>query len=154
MARTRSAKSANAEPGAAPKSDGAHDNIEDVNAKVAQEVARRRRIVRSFPASPFQEPLDFARQIFEFGSGEPVRRLSLFDHLGKAPESGASRQIIVNANRYGLIKGSYSSDMIELTADGARAVDSQIPQRDQARARIKLAIEDTDVFARLHERFV
>ena len=70
------------------------------------------------PASPFEEPLGFAKQIFDFGSGEPVRRLSLFDHLGRAPESAASRQIIVNASRYGLLKGSYSSDLLELTPDG------------------------------------
>jgi hypothetical protein len=110
--------------------------------------------VRNFPASPFDETLDFAKQIFDFGSGEPVRRLSLFDHINKAPESGASRQLIINAGRYGLIKGGVQSDIIELTPDGLRAVDPQIPQRDQARARVKLAIEDIEVFAKLHERFV
>ena len=131
-----------------------HKKIKEVNEKVAKEVARRKRVVRNFPASPFEETVDFAKQIFEFGSGEPVRRLSLFDHINKAPESGASRQLIVNAGRYGLIKGGYQSDIIELTSDGARSVDPQIPPREQARARIKLAIEDIEVFAKLHERFV
>ncbi|MDF1633254.1 hypothetical protein [Mycoplana sp. MJR14] len=130
------------------------EKIKEVNERVKQEVARRKRIVRNFPASPFEEPVDFARQIFEFGSGEPVRRLSFFDHISKAPESGSSRQLIVNAGRYGLLKGGYQSDIIELTSDGVRAVDPQIPVRDQARARIKLAIEDIEVFAKLHERFV
>jgi hypothetical protein len=152
MAHGRTTKKA--EGDAAPKTDGVQATIKEVNKKVAKEVARRRRTVRNFPASPFEEPLHFARQIYEFGSGEPVRRLSLFDYIGKAPESGPSRQLITNAGRYGLIKGGTQADMIELTPDGARAVDPEIPPRDQARARIKLAIEDVEVFARLHERFV
>jgi hypothetical protein len=136
------------------KGDPVRSPIDEVNDKVVKEVARRRRIVRNFPASPFEETLEFAKQIFEFGSGEPVRRLSLFDHINKAPESGGSRQLIINAGRYGLIKGGVQSDIIELTPDGSRAADPQIPQRDQTRAKIKLAIEDIDVFAKLHERFV
>src|SRR3984893_3093142 len=125
-----------------------------VNEKVAKEVAKRKRTVRNFPAAPFEEPLAFAKQIFEFGSGEPVRRLRFFDHISKAPDSGASRMLVTNANKYGLIKGNYASEILEMTPDGVRAVDPQIPPRDQLRARIKLAIEDIEVFDKLHERFV
>ncbi|RXF69922.1 hypothetical protein EK403_18135 [Hansschlegelia zhihuaiae] len=128
--------------------------MKEANAKVESEVARRKRVVRNFPAAPFEEPLGFAREIFDFGSGSPVRRLSLFDHIGRTPESGGSRQLITNSNKYGLTKGGYQSEMIELTDDGARAVDPEIPPRDQARARIKLAVEDIEIFAKLHERFV
>ena len=124
------------------------------NNRVASEVDRRKRVARNFPASPVEEALAFARQIFDFGSGEPVRRLSFFDHIGKMPESGASRMLITNAGKYGLIKGGYQSDLIELLPDGARAVDPQIPAREQARARIKVAIEDIEIFAKLHQRFV
>ncbi|KQU99734.1 hypothetical protein ASC68_08075 [Devosia sp. Root105] len=129
-------------------------NVEAVNEKVAAEVGRRRRVVRNFPAAPFEEPLEFARQVFEFGSGQAVRRLSLFHHLDKSPESGSSRQLIINANKYALIKGGYQADMLELTPDGLRSVDPGISPRDQLRARIKLAIEDIEIFGKLHERFV
>ncbi len=129
-------------------------SVQEANDRVAKEVARRRRVVRNFPASPFEEPLDFALQIFLFGSGDTVRRLSLFDHINKAPESGTSRQIITNAGKYGLIEGGYQSDIIKLTPDGVRAVDPQVAVRDQSRVRIKLAIEDIELFAKLHERFV
>ncbi len=114
---------------------------------------QRRRIVRTFPAAPFEEPLEFARQLFEFGSGGSVRRLSLFNHIGRTPESGGSRQTIINAGKYGLIRGGVQAEILELTPDGARSVDPQIPPRDQARARIKLAVEDIEIFAKLHERF-
>jgi hypothetical protein len=130
------------------------DPVEEVNEKVSKEVARRKRVVRNFPAAPIEEPLSFARQIFDFASGEPVRRLTFFDHIDRAPESGASRQLVTNAGRYGLIKGGTQSDIIELTPDGKRAVDPQMPVRDQVRAKIKLAIEDVEIFAKLHEQFV
>ncbi|MET4633843.1 hypothetical protein [Kaistia defluvii] len=134
--------------------DAVKASVAEANEKVATEVARRKRVVRNFPAAPFEESLAFARQIFEFGSGEAVRRLTLFDHINKAPESGTSRQLITNAGKYGLIKGGTQSDIIELTPDGVRCVDSQIQPRDQARSRIKLAVEDVEIFSKLHERFV
>lgn len=72
------------------EADATRVSVAEANERVETEVARRRRVVRNFPASPFEEPLAFARQIFDFGSGGPARRLTLFDHINKAPESGAS----------------------------------------------------------------
>ena len=83
------------------------DPIAEVNARVEHATAeRRKRTNRPFPAAPFEETLSFAQVIYAFGSGQPVRRLSIFDHLQKSPESGHSRQLIINANKYGLIEGS------------------------------------------------
>lgn len=114
---------------------------------------RRGGPARPFPAAGFEESLAFARQVFDFGSGQSVRRLSLFDHLGKAPDSGPSRQLITNANKYGLIKGNYSSDHLEITEEGARAIDEERPARERARARVKLAIDDIEPFRAVYERF-
>jgi len=138
----------------ARKAGATSGTIAAANEKVEREVARRKRTVRSFPAAPFEETIDFVKSMFEFGSGEAVRRLSLFDHIGKSPDSGGSRMLVTNANKYGLIKGNYASETLELTQDGVRTVDPQIPARDQLRAKIKLSIEDIDIFAKLHERFV
>ncbi|MDT4329966.1 hypothetical protein ACQE3E_03810 [Methylomonas sp. MED-D] len=57
---------------------------------------KRKRTIRSYPACAFEEAVDFAKKILEFGSGQPVRRLSLFDELGKSPDSSTSRQLIVS----------------------------------------------------------
>ena len=103
--------------------------VEAANLKVAAEVDRRRRTTRTFPASSFEEAFSFAKQVYEFASGQPVRRLTLFDHVGKSPESGTSRQLMTNANKYGLIKGGYQADILELTPDGARALDPEVPAR-------------------------
>lgn len=114
---------------------------------------RRTRTVRNFPASSFEEPLSFAKQILEYGSGQPVRRVSLFDHLGKSSESGGSRQLITNANKYGLIKGSYQAEMLELTTEGKKAADDQIQPRERTRARVQLAIMSVEPFKALYEKF-
>jgi hypothetical protein len=112
-----------------------------------------RGVARPFPAGSFADSLTFAREMFALGSGQPVRRLTLFDHLGKAPESSASRVLITNANKYGLITGGYQADHLELTDDGRKVVDEATPAREQARTKVKLAVTDLAPFQRLYERF-
>jgi hypothetical protein len=114
----------------------------------------RRRVQRPFPAAPFEETIEFARTIFQVGSGQPVRRLTLFDHLSKSPDSGGSRQLITNSNKYGLTKGSYASDYLELTDDGKKAADEQLSKREQQRTWAKLAVLDIDPFRQVYERFL
>jgi hypothetical protein len=114
---------------------------------------RRTRVSRPFPAAAFEEALDFAQELFRVGSGQPVRRSTLFDHLKKAPESGASRMLITNAGRYGLIIGSYTAEHLELTDDGLKAVDEGAAKREQTRVRARLAIEHVEPFKQLYERF-
>jgi len=115
--------------------------------------SKRKRVVRNFPAQPFEEALSLAKSIFEFGAGQPVRRVSVFDDLGKSPDSGASRLLITSANKYGLIKGGYQADLLELTPDGLRACDEQIQPRERARARASLAIKEIAPFNAVYEEF-
>lgn len=125
---------------------------QEVNARVEAAV-KRKRAQRPFPACGFEEALAFAKELFEYGSGKPVRRISLFDHLKKSPESGPSRMLITNANKYGLIKGGYAAEQLELTPEGIKALDDELPRREQAKARIQLAVDQIEPFAKLYERF-
>lgn len=120
----------------------------------AETALRKKRSQRSFPASTFEEPLEFARAIFRIGSGQPVKRLTLFDQLGKSPESGGSRQLIVNAGKYGLTRGGVQADNIELTPEGQKAVDEQVTRREQARVWTELAITRIEPFQKLYDKFV
>ncbi|HRL23952.1 hypothetical protein [Brevundimonas diminuta] len=120
----------------------------------AETALRKKRSQRSFPASTFEEPLEFARAIFRIGSGQPVKRLTLFDQLGKSPESGGSRQLIVNAGKYGLTRGGVQADNIELTPEGQKAVDEQVTRREQARVWTELAISRIEPFQKLYDKFV
>lgn len=121
---------------------------------MAEDRDEAKRAQRPFPASSFEEALELASAIHKFSSGRPIRRLTLFDQLGKSPESGPSRQLITNSAKYGLTKGSYKAEQIELTPDGAVASDADAPPRERARAQIKLAILEIPVFKALYERFV
>jgi hypothetical protein len=140
----------------APETTGSEEAkaAEASQADLTSRAERKKRAQRPFPAAPFEEALSFAKAIFDFASGQPVRRLSLFDHLKKSPESGSSRQLIVNSNKYGLTKGSYTADQLELTPDGLKAVDEELSKREISKARTKLAINDIEPFARLYERFM
>lgn len=130
------------------------DAEKEVAARVTDAVEKKRkRIVRPFPACKFEEALEFAKAILAFGSGQAVRRLSLFDHLGKSPESGPSRMLITNASKYGLIEGSYQSEQIKLTADGLKCVNDEAPPRERAKSRVQLGILAIDPFRFLYERF-
>ena len=56
-----------------------------------------------------------------------------------------------NANKYGLIKGNYASEHLELTPDGKAATSSETPPREKLAARFKLAIEGIPPFTELYE---
>jgi hypothetical protein len=124
-----------------------------VSSKV-EAALKKKRSQRSFPASTFDEPLDFAKAVYRIGSGQPVKRLTLFDQLGKSPESGGSRQLIINSGKYGLTRGGVQAENIELTPEGQTAVDEQVTSREQARVRAELAITRIEPFQRLYEKFV
>lgn len=114
---------------------------------------RARRSQRPFPASPFADSLGFARDIHAIGSGQPVKRLTLFDELGKSPESGASRQLITNAGRYELIKGGTQAESIELTELGRKCADEQVIARERIRAQINSAVLEIEPFSRVYKKF-
>ncbi len=144
--RQKTAKKAKAAPG--------KDPVESVNARVTEAVEKRTRAARQFPACSFEEAAGFAKQLLEFGAGRPARRISLFDYLGKSPDSSTSRQLITNSGKYGLTKGSYAAEMLELTPEGAKAVDDEQSQRERTKARMFLAIENIPIFKKLYDEFV
>lgn len=132
---------------------GAAGNKEAQAPSKIESAVRKKRSARSFPASTFEEPLEFAAAIFRIGSGQPVKRLTLFDQLGKSPESSGSRQLIINAGKYGLTRGGVQAENIELTSEGQKSVDDQINARERARTRVELAITGIAPFQKLYEKF-
>ncbi|MBJ7446973.1 MAG: hypothetical protein JHC81_05515 [Brevundimonas sp.] len=113
---------------------------------------RRSRENRPFPSCSFAEAEAFAKAIYDVGSGQPVRRLTLFNELGKSPESSASREIITNAGKYGLTKGGYQAEALELTADAIAIFSEATNARERARIRIRLAIDSIPAFRALYEK--
>jgi hypothetical protein len=105
-----------------------------------------------FPPVAFSSVLPFAEAIQEHGVGQPIRRLTLFEKLNRSPESGPSRMVIINSARYGLTKGGYQADFIELTPIGKVATSPDSQPRDKLSARFKLSIESVLPFLFLYER--
>jgi hypothetical protein len=133
---------------------GTKSSPANVQGEVKKEKKPRGRAAqRPFPHLPFEEAFTLAEAIQSFAGSNPVRRLTLFDHLKRAPESGPGRQWVTTAARYGLIKGSAASEQLQLTPEGDVATNKDISPRERARARIKLAIDSIELFKSLYDKF-
>src|SRR6266446_6055547 len=113
---------------------------------------RERRPTPSFPPVSFASVFPFAEAVQKHGAGQPVRRLTLFEKLERSPESSVSRDLITNAGKYDLTKGSYKADFVELTELGAAATSPDNQPREQLAAKFKLAIDGVPVFKALYDK--
>jgi hypothetical protein len=114
---------------------------------------RRTRTSRPFPASTFEDALVIGLAIQEHSAGRQIRRLTLFDALGRVPDSGASRQLVTNSGKYGITTGSYAADYLDLTDLGRVATSSDVSEAERTKARFELAIMYIPIFAALYENF-
>jgi hypothetical protein len=116
------------------------------------DTAAKKRVVRSFPASTFEDALFLAKAMQQMAGGQKVRRLTLFDHLKKSPDSGESRQLMTNSSRYGLTTGNHKTEYLELTPEGKTATSQEIDERQRLKARFDLAIDKIPPFKDLYEQ--
>ena len=107
---------------------------------------------KPFPITTFANAFAFAQGIATLGTDEPIKRLTLLDLLGKRPNSSKTRDLITHSGAYGLTKGGYSAEFIELTGDGRVAVDDSDPVR-QRRKHFELAITRIAPFNEIFERY-
>lgn len=149
------------EPAASGASVGDESDESDVDLDDAtspeestQPVARRRRSARrAFPATSFDEALFLANAIQEHGSGQPIRRLTLFEALNRSPDGGTTRKLITSSAQYGLTTGSYSAEWIALTQLGTVASDPSSAPAARLNAQTQLAIANVAAFAAIFERY-
>lgn len=115
---------------------------------------RRKRTPRPYPVVSFKEAAALADAIFKIGSGEKVRRLTLLEKLKRNPTSSSTLMLITNSGKYGITKGSYSADYLELTEQGHKACNPANSQRTRLQAQSKLAIEHILPFKVLYDAYV
>jgi len=109
---------------------------------------------RSFPAFSFEEALPLATAMQVHAPGQPsVRRLTIFEKIGKSPDSSVSRTLVTNSHKYGLTDGSYKSEYIKLTSAGNLASNPDLSERDRLAARFQLAIEHIPPFKALYDKY-
>ena len=112
--------------------------------------SRRRRL---FPQMSFDEALFLGRAIQEHGAGQPIRRLTLFEALGRAPDSGPTRKLITASSQYAITTGGYSAETLGLTALGATASDPTAAPGTQLAAKAELAIIGIPPFKAIYEQY-
>ena len=78
----------------------------------------RQRQSRPYPASTFKDALPLGEAIMRLASGEKVRRLTLLQQMDKSPNSSTTKMLITNSGKYGITKGSYVAEFLELTPTG------------------------------------
>jgi hypothetical protein len=128
--------------------------VKPIPKKRANAKRRGRGAARFFPRLSFEDALVLGAAIQEHGGGDRVRRLTLFDKLGKSSESGPSRNLVTESGRYGITEGGYSAEHLSLTKLGRLATDPEASPRERFRARFQLAIESIPVFKQLYESLV
>src|SRR5260370_41976307 len=89
--------------------------------QAAAKPSRKPRKERKFPALTFEEALVLPEAIQKYASGQRVRRLTLFEKLDQSPESRESKTLITASGQYGLTKGGYQAEFLELTPEGNEA---------------------------------
>jgi hypothetical protein len=117
-------------------------------------VASKRGKRKPFTVGAFEESINFAKELYKLGAGEKVRRLTLFDTLRKSPDSGSSRMLIVISNKYGLTKGSYVAEFLELTPNGLECVSDEQSPVIALKAKFELAVSGIEVYNYLYTKFV
>ena len=112
-----------------------------------------KKTIKNIPTITFEDAIQLAEAIWECSSGQKVRRLTLFDHLHKSPESGHSRLLVTASSKYGITNGGYQAEYIELTEIGRIASNPDSSPVDLANARFQLAIENNRYFKHLYDTY-
>lgn len=91
--------------------------------------------------------------IWKYASGEKIRRITLFDELGKSPDSGSSRALITASSKYGFTNGGYQAEYIELTKEGYVAFNPEESAKKKLEAKFNLVIGGNEYFKSLYEKY-
>jgi hypothetical protein len=90
-----------------------------------QDSGERQFVRGKFPRLPLRDAEELPKAVYEVGQGDEVRRLIVFNHLNRAPESGPSRALVTASSKaYGLTEGGTQSTHLKLTHRGRQLVES------------------------------
>lgn len=131
------------------------ESVVEEEMKVVDEKAKKKRSRRTMPFAtmPASECTIIPESIWKYAAGQNIRRLTLFDQIGKAPESGPSRTLITAASKYGFIKGNTQSEYIELTEDGYIAFNPEENEKRKIMAKFRMIIQGNEFFNGLYEKY-
>ncbi len=92
------------------------------------------------------------KRIMELAVDGEIQRLTLFDHIGRAPDSGSSNTWVAGSARYGLTAAGDTVGSLSVTGEGRAALGEGISPRDTTAKHFQLAIAKIECFNSLYER--
>ena len=115
--------------------------------------SRRQRKERKFQRSRLKiQHWRCLKQSRDLLSGQKVRRLTLFEKLDQSPDSTESKRLITASGQYGLTKGSYTAEYLELTPEGSDTTSDEVTPPKKLQTRFNLAIKNHAPFDFLYEK--
>ena len=84
----------------------------------SQESRRGKGPTRPFPINPLADALRLPTSILQYGLDARIVRLTLLARLEQSNEYNATRDLITSSSKYGLTKGSFASQHLEVTEEG------------------------------------
>ena len=128
---------------------------ESLEGQVAEQQNRRGRgSNKPFPVMKFEEVLVLPEAVLEHGVNGRIRRLTLFDRLGRSPDSGASRQLITDSGKYGLTSGGYTAEYIEITEAGSEILNSDLSAEILLAKKFESGIVKFEAFRQVFEKLM
>ena len=116
--------------------------------------AKRGWTSKPYPTATFESVLPIARTIFEHaGASREMKRVTVFELLSRASESGPARTLVTNSSKYGLTVGSYQAEVLRLTDDAVTILNPASTSASVTRSTFNLAIQSIDPFNTLYEKF-
>ena len=116
-----------------------------------QATRRGRGSTKPFPVMKFEDVLILPQTILSHGANRRLRRITLFDRLGKSPDSGPSRQLIITSGRYGLTSGGVQAEHIAITEVGIEILESDHPTNAVFSKKFECSIGKFEVFRQIYE---
>lgn len=106
---------------------------QNVSSKKAEDARpKRKRVQSDFPKHSLEQALRVAKALEDANGGQPLPPIETATALGVSPGSSDFRVILSSSLKYGLTKGSYKSDRIELDGIGREIVEPKTAEERQA----------------------
>ncbi len=123
------------------------------NESMSMENKRRKRgPSRPFPLITFEKALELSNGIIEHGIDSEIPRLSLMDKLQISPSSQETRDLITSSGKYGLTKGSYQSDDLQVTDKAKELLSGVLRGKEAKETQFNLALGQFKPFSDLFEK--
>lgn len=125
----------------------------EIKAEKPEKKKKRNRRNMPFASMCASECVILPEGIWKYAAGQKIRRITLFDEIGKSPDSGPSRTMITASSKYGFTNGGYQAEYLELSEEGYVAFNPEESLQNRLKAKFNLIIGGNDYFKAIYEKY-